>query len=655
MNDLDRDSPVRQGGAAAYESDMPSLQSQTVDTLKAYLLKHIPRFDLPDAATWEEEAGKLRQAVLEEVIFKGVPDTWRNGSPDVEWSDVIETGKGYRIRKLTYRALPGQPGQPRQPDQPDQPGLVIPALLYEPEDPSVSAPGVLNLNGHVGPPGKAVDYKQIRCVNLARRGMFALNPEWLNFGELQGPGYQHNNASYLDLCGVAGIAVFYLAMCRGLEVLLALERVDPERIAVTGLSGGGWQTIILAALDTRVRLAAPNAGFIGLDYRVNHRADRGDIEQNASDLAATADYPMLTAMLAPRPALLMYNELDDCCFQTARARPSVYEPVRPLYASLGRPDAFAFHNNLDPGTHNYELEHRERFYGFLNRHFLNGRPGALIRDEEIPSEDEVRTEEELWVGTPADNADFVSLARSLASGLKRPEPPEDPAAFSRWQAAGRERLKSLLRYRPLPVEQVTGQASPTGDGPRTECATYHLRVGWKLPAVTTVPTGQVTGNKRLILADEGRQGTEALAEDALRDKVAATEVEVVMQGACGLGKAPHQWTMMMASGGGRMLGLQVAQLAAVMHHEGPARLSVAARGPVSSVIALMATSLCGRQVDEIILHRSLASLHRLIDEPGRYESLSPLFCFGLLAAFDMEDLIALVRPARVELKSAADL
>ena len=652
MNDLNRDSPVRQGGAAAYESDMPSLQSQTVDTLKAYLLKHIPRFDLPDAATWEEEAGKLRQAVLEEVIFKGVPDAWRNGSPDVEWSDVIETGKGYRIRKLTYRALPGQPGQP---GQPDQPGLVIPALLYEPEDPSVSAPGVLNLNGHVGPPGKAVDYKQIRCVNLARRGVFALNPEWLNFGELQGPGYQHNNAGYLDLCGVAGIAVFYLAMCRGLEVLLALERVDPERIAVTGLSGGGWQTIILAALDTRVRLAAPNAGFIGLDYRVNHRADRGDIEQNASDLAATADYPMLTAMLAPRPALLMYNEYDDCCFQTARARPSVYEPVRPLYASLGRSDAFEFHNNLDPGTHNYEREHRERFYGFLNRHFLNGRPGAPSRDEEIPSEDEVRTEEELWVGTPADNADFVSLARSLARGLKRPEPPEEAAAFARWQATGRERLKSLLRYRPLPVEQVTGQASPTGDGPRTECATYHLRDGWKLPAVTTVPTHPESGMRRLIVTDEGQQGAEGLVEDALRDNVRATMVELVMQGACGLGNAPHQWTMMMASGGGRMLGLQVAQLAAVMHHEGPTRLGVAARGPVSSVIALMASSLCGREVDEITLHRGLDTLHRLIDEPGRYESLSPLFCFGLLAAFDIEDLIALARPARVELTSTAEL
>ena len=664
MNDLDRESPGRQDdpgrqdGATAHESDMPSRKSRTVDTLKAYLLDRSPRFVLPDVGTWEEEAEKLRRTVLEEVIFKGVPDAWRNGTPDVEWSDVIETGKGYRIRKLTYRALPdqsGQLGKSGQPGLPGQLGLVIPALLYEPDDLADSTPGVLNLNGHVGPPGKAVDYKQIRCVNLARRGVIALNPEWLSFGELQGPGYQHNNASYLDLCGVAGIAVFYLAMCRALEVLLDLDQVDPERIAVTGLSGGGWQTVVLAALDTRVRLAGPNAGYIGLESRVNHRADRGDIEQNASDLAATADYPMLTALLAPRPALLMYNEHDDCCFQTARARPSVYEPVRPLYAALGRPDAFEFHNNLDPGTHNYEREHRERFYRFLNRHFLDGRPGAPTRDEEIPSEDEVRTEEALWVGTPAGNADFVSLARSLARALKRRKPPEDLSAFSRWQEAGRERLKALLHHRPLPVERVTGQDSRPEDGRRLEYACYHLRDGWELPAVTTVPTNPESGRKRLILADEGRRGAEGLVAEALRDKVVATVVEVVMQGVCGLGKAPHQWTMMLASSGGRMLGLQVAQLAAVMHHMGRGRLGVAARGPVSSVIALMASSLCGRPVDEIILHRGLASLHRLIDEPGRYELFSPLFCFGLLAEFDIEDLIALVRPARVELRSAAEL
>ena len=623
-------------------------EPDAMETLRTYMLGRIPGFRLPDANTWEAEAGELRRTMLEEVIFKGVPDEWREGASRVEWKDVIETGKGYRIRKLTYQALPGSPASH---GRPGRPGLVIPALLYEPDDLGDTTPGVLNLNGHVGPPGKAVDYKQERCINLAKRGMVALNPEWLGFGELQGPGYQHNNAAYLDLCGVAGIAVFYLAMSRALDVLLDQEHVDPERIAVTGLSGGGWQTIILAALDTRVRLAAPNAGYIGLDSRIKHPADRGDIEQNAADLASTADYPVLTAMLAPRPALLLYNEYDDCCFQTARARPSVYEPVRPLYASYGRQDAFEFHNNIDPGTHNYEREHRETFYRFLNRHFL---PGACGRDEEIPSADEVRSEEELTVGTPMGNADFVTLARSVALGLKRERPPGEPAALRRWQKTGRDRLRSILRYRPFPVEEMIEQASEPGDGSQTTYSHCHLRDGWMLPVRTTVPSTREYAKKRLILADAGSRGASAPIEEALQEGNAAMVVEVVMQGACELGKAPHQWTMMLSSGGERMLGLQVAQLAAVLDHEAAALSGLTAVGPASSVIALMASSLSSHAVEEIELRRGLASLQRLIDEPGRYETLSPLFSFGLLASFDIEDLIALVHPVPVELRTDAD-
>ena len=627
----------REAGSPAFAAGSSFHERHTVEALKAYLLDRIPGFMPPDAETWEAEAGKLRRTVLDEVVFKGIPDDWRTAEADFAWKDVIETGKGYRIRKLTYRALPG---------------LVIPALLYEPDHLPETTPGVLNLNGHVGPPGKAVDYKQARCVNLARRGMVALNPEWLCFGELQGPGYQHNNASYLDLCGAAGIGVFYLAMRRALDVLLAHEHVDPERVAVTGLSGGGWQTIILGALDTRVRLAAPNAGYIGLDSRVRHRADRGDIEQNAADLAATADYPLLTAMLAPRPALLLYNEHDDCCFQTARAKPSVFEPVRPLYASLGRRDAFEFHNNVEPGTHNYEQEHRERFYRFLNRHFL---PDGQGRDDEIPSEDEIRTEEELTVGTPAGNADFVTLARSVADGLKREKPPREASALRRWQRVGRERLRSILRYRSFPVDAVTAVSSKIDDDVRKTCLHYRLRQGWLLPVSISSPLLRATGKTHVILTDEGMNGAVALTGEALRKGASAVAVEVIMQGDCGLGKAPHQWTMMLSSSGGRMLGLQVAQLAAVMNHVETSRLGVTASGPVSSVIALMAAVLADREVEEVVLYRGLESLRRLIDEPGRYETMSSLFCFGLLATFDIEDLVALAHPARVELKSVAAL
>jgi cephalosporin-C deacetylase-like acetyl esterase len=41
-------------------------------------------------------------------------------------------------------------------------------------------------------------------------------------------------------------------MARALDILLHHDHADPERVAVAGLSGGGWQTIFFSALDTRV-------------------------------------------------------------------------------------------------------------------------------------------------------------------------------------------------------------------------------------------------------------------------------------------------------------------------------------------------------------------------------------------------------------------
>ena len=87
----------------------------------------------------------------------------------MEWSDTIEGLPGYRIRKLRFEAVPG---------------WWIPALLYEPTKLSGKRPVVLNVNGHDGK-GKAADYKQLRCINQAKRGMIALNVEWIGHGAVR--------------------------------------------------------------------------------------------------------------------------------------------------------------------------------------------------------------------------------------------------------------------------------------------------------------------------------------------------------------------------------------------------------------------------------------------------------------------------------------
>ena len=181
----------------------------------------VPRVSSTDE--WEQLATKIRKQVLTHVVYRGEAARWRDVETRVEWLDCIVGGPGYRIQKLRYEALPG---------------MWIPALLYEPTSLEGKVPVVTNVNGHERI-GKAVDYKQIRCINQAKRGMLALNVEWLGMGQLNAPGFTHYAMNQLDLCGTSGLAPFYLTLKRGLDVLLEHEHADPKRVGVAGLSGGG--------------------------------------------------------------------------------------------------------------------------------------------------------------------------------------------------------------------------------------------------------------------------------------------------------------------------------------------------------------------------------------------------------------------------------
>src|SRR4051794_28971339 len=125
------------------------------------LVPKVPTFKSADA--WTKYARKLRQGVLDRVVLAGEAKKWQSAAKlRVEYGDKIEGGEGYEIRKLRYEALPG---------------LWIPALLYVPKKPPAKMPVMLAVNGH-DRNGKVADYKQTRCINLAKRGMLVLNAEW---------------------------------------------------------------------------------------------------------------------------------------------------------------------------------------------------------------------------------------------------------------------------------------------------------------------------------------------------------------------------------------------------------------------------------------------------------------------------------------------
>ena len=70
--------------------------------LQALLSAHLPVLEQPtSAARWRRRAERVRRQMLT-LFFRGHADGLLDETPRVEWTDTIETGAGYRIRKLRY-------------------------------------------------------------------------------------------------------------------------------------------------------------------------------------------------------------------------------------------------------------------------------------------------------------------------------------------------------------------------------------------------------------------------------------------------------------------------------------------------------------------------------------------------------------------------
>lgn len=607
--------------------------------VQRYVESRVPKVAACESASqWQAEADRLRQAILERVVFRGAAAAWRDAPAKVEWLDSIAGGPGYRIKKLRYEALPG---------------MWIPALLYEPDQLAGRVPAVLNVNGHTSL-GKQYPPKQLRCINQAKRGMLALNIEWLGMGQLTSSGYSHARMNQLDLCGASGLAPFYLCMRRGLDVLLSLENADPDRVAVTGLSGGGWQTIVLSALDTRVALTNPVAGYSSLLTRTRHFKDLGDSEQTPNDLATVADYTHLTAMMAPRATLLTYNSKDECCFESGYALQPLLDAAQPVFRLFGKEASLRSHVNDDPGTHNFEVDNRQALYRMLGDFFFADK--ADFDACEIPSEAELKTAEQLQVELPSPNEDFHTLALTLSRQLPRVAPwPSDSVGQERWQNERRQQLREVVRGKEYPVIATEAGRETRGG---VEAIYWRLLMGsdWTLPVVELA--GPQADKTALLVADSGRGSAADIAERLLREGYRVIAIDPFYVGEARCRQSDWLFALLVATVGDRSLGLQASQLAAAArwaaqrHADAP--LTLVASGPRSSVFSLVAAALESRAITAVTLRQPLGSLKEVLERDWPVTEAPELFCFGLLECCDVRQLAALVAPRPLRLLEPSD-
>jgi dienelactone hydrolase len=146
---------------------------------------------------------------------------------------------------------------------------------------------------------------------------------------------------------------------RSLDFLLDLPEVDPDRVAMTGASGGGTQTMLLAAVDPRLTLAFPAV-------MVSTAMQGGCTCENASLLRVDTGNVEFAALFAPKP-----QGMTTANDWTKEMATKGFPELRQLYTLLGAPDAVMLQRG-EHFPHNYNAVSRSAFYGWLNRHFRLG-------------------------------------------------------------------------------------------------------------------------------------------------------------------------------------------------------------------------------------------------------------------------------------------
>ncbi len=598
--------------------------------LRTYLAKRIPSLPPPaNSDQWFSEEARIRHHVLQDIAFHGWPREWIEAPPHFQEIAVIESDKGYRLRKFRYEIVPGFDSA---------------AILYEPKQVSGKAPAILNVIGHEVA-GNDVEYEQKRCINFAKRGIFALSLSWVGFGELAQPEDAHDYAADLDLVGANALGFFYLSMRRGLDYLSSLPQIDPRRLGVTGLSGGGWQTTILGALDERVAVSVEVAGIGALQASLIRPLDLDEIEENATDLTQNEDYPFFVAIRAPHPTLLIHNAEDDCCFRAALVKPYIYDQVKPFFRLFGKEDDLGWHENRDPGTHNYQLDNREQAYGFFTKHF-----GLPVTPNEIPSDDEIRSAEQLAVDLPPQNLTILGIARKLAGQIR---PTHIPTGGERdsWIKSQRERLKGVVRYAPVSVETAWRTNNSKHLGLETLSYRFDFSNGLSATGIwLKAISGPADGPITVVLADQGYKSSAEVISEHVNRGEQVLALDLLFNGATAP-ENPADWEMLMATTGDRPLGLEAAQLLAIAKWCGSndgRGISVVTDGIRNQAIALVSAALEPAAFARIESSRWMGSLDYLLKNAVPFRSAPELFCLDLYRYFDLDQLSLIAGPTAVK-------
>lgn len=482
-------------------------------------------FEVPKSRQeWEQRASELRRRIL---VSTGV---WP--MPEKTPLNAVIHGRverdDFTVEKVYFESYPGH---------------YVTGLLFRPRNKAGRLPGVLCPHGHGGRlqdhgaegirksivqgeerfEGSGRYPKLARCAQLARMGCVVFIYDMVGYADSvqisrqlahgfkkQRPDFDtpqswgfFSTQAELRMQSIMGLQTYN--SIRALDFLCQLPEVDPQRIGVTGGSGGGTQTILLCAIDPRPRVAFPQG-------MVSTAMQGGCTCENACCLRIGTGNVELAALFAPRPqGMTAANDWT-------KEMPTKGLPeLEKIYALLGAKNNVTCKALLH-FPHNYNYVTRALMYSWFNKHLGLGLKEPVVEEDFPPltaaewtvwDEDHPRPK-----GGPEYERSLIKTITDASNRQIAALKPTDSETLARYREVVGGAFDTLIG-RGLPasgaIEAVNTAETDRGNHVEYTGLLRHGERGEELPAVALYPS-EPPWNRQVVVWIDGH-GKSGLFED----------------------------------------------------------------------------------------------------------------------------------------------
>ncbi len=476
--------------------DQPNILPNSPALIKSLgdAAEYVLRWKLPDdAEAWRRRRPEVERAFRKAIGLERLPER----SPlNVRVAAPLDMGD-YVIENVIFESRPGFP---------------VTANVYRPRAASPrKRVAILCPIGHYLSAGKRAADVQARCIQLARMGFVVLTYDAIGQGERLLSGNIHHEAGYALLPlgeTIAGWMVW--DSMRAIDYLLTREDVDPERIGVTGNSGGGLNTLFTAALDDRVRAAV----VVGFTFEFNNWLKYAGTHCTCTHLPGMfrgMEWFEIAGLIAPR-ALMMLQGDQDGIFPISGARRAGHN-TEAIYRMLGQPTQVRF-SELPGQPHAYSRPYRELMYGWMAWHLLHQGNGEPIAESNIHPLDEqdprLLCDREGSIVRHAPTVVDLARKRAMAMTAQLPEnrSAEERDAAAKW-------VRELAAPPELPLHylasSIVQRVQVTGGW--LEKISFVSEDGEPIPGLLWLPQDRAAPARTVVMVDS--RGKQAVAESGL--------------------------------------------------------------------------------------------------------------------------------------------